>query len=105
MRGFLVEAAFDDPLHLSSKLPLLMSMPCARFPGAADCCCPSARPVIRRVSAPCVRRVGSFIKLSLDVGSQWLHREQVVEIDGALSVHQVQVRVLATGQMLPAATH
>lgn len=45
------------------------------------------------------------MKLSLDVGSQWLHRGQVVEIDGPLSVHQVQIRVLATGQMLPAATH
>lgn len=45
------------------------------------------------------------MKLTLVAGSQWLHGGRVVEIDGPLSMNQVQVRVLATGQMLPAATH
>lgn len=38
----------------------------------------------------------------LTVGSQWLYDERFVEIDGPISLHQVQVRDMGTGNLLVA---
>jgi len=38
----------------------------------------------------------------LTVGSRWLCGDRIVEIDGPLSLHEVQVRDMGTGNLLPA---
>jgi putative transposase len=43
------------------------------------------------------------MQLQLTIGSRWLCDDRIVEIDGPLSLHQVQVRDAGTGNLLPVA--
>lgn len=43
------------------------------------------------------------MQTQLTVGSRWLYDDRIVEIDGPLSLHQVQVRDTGTGNLLPVA--
>lgn len=43
------------------------------------------------------------MQTQLTVGSRWLCEDRIVEIDGPLSLHQVQVRDAGTGNLLPVA--
>lgn len=43
------------------------------------------------------------MQTQLTIGSRWLCDDRIVEIDGPLSLHQVQVRDTGTGNLLPAA--
>lgn len=107
MRGVRVNAVFESFRVTIFKAPSVYvnALRLYLWPQRLDAPWPSDSQEIRQALHVSVEMGGFMTNTSMKIGSRWIYGERVVEFGGVLNIRQVQVRDMATGELLPASMH